>query len=82
MYVNNAFKKTTKYARDEVLGRNCRFLQGPDTDPGARKQLREDIQGSASTKMKLLNYRKNGSKPGSSTAVAAGLCFIVSEVAP
>ena len=50
VYVNDAFKKTTKYARDEVLGRNCRFLQGPDTDPAARKQLRADIQGSRATK--------------------------------
>ena len=53
MYVNDAFKKTTGYSRKDVLGRNCRFLQGPDTDPGARKQLRADIQGSRATKMKL-----------------------------
>ena len=50
VYVNDAFKKTTGYARKEVLGRNCRFLQGPDTDPAARKQLRADIQGSRATK--------------------------------
>ena len=35
MYVNEAFCRMTGYERDEIIGRNCRFLQGPDTDPGA-----------------------------------------------
>ncbi len=35
VYANAAFLRMTGYAEEEVLGRNCRFLQGPDTDPAA-----------------------------------------------
>ena len=34
MYVNEAFCRMTGYDQDEILGRNCRFLQGPETGPG------------------------------------------------
>ena len=40
MYVNEAFCRMTGYERDEIMGRNCRFLQGPDTDPGRRRAHR------------------------------------------
>ena len=40
VYVNEAFCRITGYTRDEVVGRNCRFLQGPDTDPSAVDRLR------------------------------------------
>ena len=41
VYCNDAFVKLTGYPREEILGRNCRFLQGGDTDPTSRKELRE-----------------------------------------
>jgi len=44
MYVNEAFCRMTGYERDEIVGRNCRFLQGPDTDPGAVARIREAMQ--------------------------------------
>ena len=39
VWVNEAFTRVTGYAYDEVVGRNCRFLQGPDTDPAAVAQI-------------------------------------------
>ena len=41
VYANEGFVRLTGYGVDESLGRNCRFLQGPDTDPAAVASLRE-----------------------------------------
>ncbi|RUA22478.1 PAS domain-containing protein [Billgrantia gudaonensis] len=43
IYVNGAFERITGYSRDEVLGRNCRFLQGSDTDEQALAELRQAL---------------------------------------
>jgi PAS domain-containing protein len=43
------------------VGRNCRFLQGPDTDPAAVARLREAVAAHASTDEEIYNYRKDGS---------------------
>ena len=40
VYINDAFERTTGYQRSRVIGRNCRFLQGPDTDPNAVQMIR------------------------------------------
>jgi two-component system, cell cycle sensor histidine kinase and response regulator CckA len=61
VYVSPGFERITGYASDEVLGRNCRFLQGRDTDPSAVAQLREAILAGEPCTVELLNYRKNGS---------------------
>jgi PAS domain S-box-containing protein len=61
VFANAAFLRLTGYRRDEILGRNCRFLQGPDTDPAAVRQIRECLGGGEDINIDILNYRKDGS---------------------
>jgi len=60
IYVNNAFTVMTGYAYDEVVGKNCRFLQGADTDTAAAQTIRQAITAQQSCKIEILNYRKDG----------------------
>ena len=60
VYCNAAFTDITGYTPAEVLGRSCRFLQGPDTDPKAVQKLRDALHGGDACKVVLKNYRKDG----------------------
>ena len=60
-FANNAFLDLTGYEEAEVLGRNCRFLQGAATDPAAVKQLREAVNNHQAVSLEILNYRRDGS---------------------
>jgi len=60
IYANAAFERITGYDREEVVGRNCRFLQGPDTDEEAVARLRESIAAGTPVSVELLNYHKSG----------------------
>ncbi|MGE4533184.1 EAL domain-containing protein [Halomonas sp.] len=60
VYANEAFYRLTGYPPLEVLGRNCRFLQGPDTDPEALAVIRRAIIERQSTETTLRNYHKDG----------------------
>jgi PAS domain S-box-containing protein len=60
VFVNPAFLRMTGYAEAEVLGRNCRFLQGPRTDPKPVAMLREAIAARRPVTVELLNHRKDG----------------------
>ena len=60
VFANAAFLKLSGYNRDDVLGRNCRFLQGRDTDPNAVRAIRRAIEARTEIAIDLLNYRKNG----------------------
>jgi len=61
VFANDAFLRLTGYERHEVLGRNCRFLQGPKTDKAAVAQIRAAIEDKADVSVDILNYRKDGS---------------------
>ena len=61
VYVNQAFERLTGYSAADVLGRNCRFLQGTDTDAAAVAQVREAVLRRLPCTTELLNYRKDGS---------------------
>ena len=60
-YVNYAFEKLTGFSLAEVVGKNCRFLQGEDSDPLAIKQIRLAIESKQEISVVLKNYRKDGS---------------------
>lgn len=60
IYVNPAFEALTGYTAPEVLGRNCRFLQGPGTDQGAVEVIRRALAERLGCVVELLNYRKDG----------------------
>lgn len=60
VYVNRSFEKLTGYFRTEVLGKNCRFLQGPDTDKTPIAALRNAVVEQAITYAVLKNYTKGG----------------------
>ncbi|SDK76096.1 PAS domain S-box-containing protein/diguanylate cyclase (GGDEF) domain-containing protein [Franzmannia pantelleriensis] len=60
VYANEAFCRLTGYALGEVLGKNCRFLQGPETDPTAVETIRHALAARSEVQVTLLNYRKDG----------------------
>ncbi|WP_135305764.1 PAS domain S-box protein [Haloarcula amylovorans] len=60
IYANEAFESVTGYSESEILGRNCRFLQGPKTDPEAVATLRDGIEAERPVTTELLNYRRDG----------------------
>ena len=61
IYVNEGFERITGYTSVEVVGRNCRFLQGPGTDPSSLEKLRSALRENRACTVLLLNYRKDGS---------------------
>lgn len=60
VYANDAFERMTGYPPGEVLGRNWRFLLGPDSAPEALQRIRDALALEVSTELEILNYRKNG----------------------
>ncbi|MBM3494834.1 MAG: PAS domain-containing protein [Armatimonadetes bacterium] len=61
VHVNPAFERMTGYLADEVVGRNCRFLQGPGTDASEVARLRAALEAGEPCSVKLRNHRKDGS---------------------
>ena len=60
IYVNPAFETLSGYAAEEILGRNCRFLQGQDHDQPGVQEIRQAMAQQRSTTVTLRNYHKDG----------------------
>ena len=67
---NEAFTALTGYRRDEIIGRNCRFLTGPDTEPTLTERLRAGIREQLPTMVEIFNYKKNGMRFRNAVLVA------------
>lgn len=61
VFCNDAFTFMTGYEEEEILGSNCRFLQGPETDRSVVAQVAAAIEKEQEIAVEVLNYRKNGS---------------------
>ena len=60
VYASGGFLQLTGYAMSQVIGRNCRFLQGPGTDPKAVDRIRRGVAEGVDTSVCLLNYKADG----------------------
>jgi len=60
IYVSEEFEKQTGYSAAESVGKNCRFLQGPGTDPHAVEAIRQALQARTVFSIDIVNYRKDG----------------------
>lgn len=60
IYVNSGFERLTGWPREEVLGRSCRYLQGPDTDPAAVAAIKQAMAEERHGVVEILNYRRDG----------------------
>nr|AML77151.1 putative LOV domain-containing protein [Verbena hastata] len=62
IFASDSFLELTEYTREEILGRNCRFLQGPETDQGTVSKIRDAIREQREITVQLINYTKSGKK--------------------
>ncbi|MBL0419146.1 PAS domain-containing protein [Ramlibacter sp. AW1] len=62
VFVNRSFLDLTGYTERQLLGRNCRMLQGPQTDPAVRAELRNALVEQRAVAVDILNYKADGSE--------------------
>ena len=60
IYANKAFEDLTGYSQAEIIGHNCRFLQGEDREQAERYQIKEALKNNEAVEVTLRNYRKDG----------------------
>src|SRR5207249_634153 len=70
VYANEGFARLTGYTREEVIGKNCRFLQGRDTAPEAVAAVRDAVREARPCFVEVLNYRKDGTPFWNALSVA------------
>lgn len=87
IYANAAFEKLTGFPAAEVLGRNCRFMQGPLTDPEDVARLKKAIELCQPIELDLLNHRRDGTPFWNRLMVAPVFCkdgtlryFVASQI--
>ena len=68
--VNAAFEQLTGHSAANVVGRNCRLLRGPETQPEASARLRDAVAEGRSAMVELLNYRLDGSTFNNAVMIA------------
>jgi PAS domain S-box-containing protein len=61
VYANKAFERLTGYSQEDIIGHNCRFLQGEDRDQPARYAISEAMKNNEALEVTLRNYKKDGS---------------------
>merc|ERR1712070_1242265 len=59
-FVNEEFSRITGYSKEEAQGRNCRFLQGPRTEPASVAVIQDTLRRGVDCHVRITNYRKNG----------------------
>jgi len=67
---NQAFTDLTGYSAEEILGRNCRFLAGPDTEPWLTETITEGVAAKRPVMVEILNYKKDGTPFRNAVVVA------------
>ncbi|WP_099866765.1 PAS domain-containing protein [Pararhizobium haloflavum] len=60
IFANDSFCRLTGYHHDELIGRNCRFLQGPETNPRDIAALNRAVEREEDVHVEIMNYRKDG----------------------
>jgi PAS domain S-box-containing protein len=60
IYANKAFERLTGYSHEEIIGHNCRFLQGEDREQEARFKIIEAMNKHEAVEVTLRNYKKDG----------------------
>ena len=79
VYVNSAFERTTGYERSAVVGRNCRFLQGEETEKATVDRVRDGIEAQRDVAVDILNYRADGT-PFTNRLIIAPITDAAGEV--
>jgi PAS domain S-box-containing protein len=60
IYANKAFERLTGYTQADIIGRNCRFLQGEDCEQEGRYEIKKAMEANAGVEVTLRNYKKDG----------------------
>ena len=60
VFVNDSFCRLTGYPREMIVGRNCRFLQGPETDPATVARIRDAVRAREAIEIDIRNHRRDG----------------------